>query len=39
MKANKKALALVLCALMLVAASVFGTLAYLVDTDNKVTNT
>lgn len=39
MKANKKALALVLCALMLVAASVFGTLAYLVDTDNQVTNT
>ena len=38
MKANKKALALVLCALMLVAASVFGTLAYLTDTD-AVTNT
>ena len=33
MKANKKALALVLCALMLVAASVFGTQAYLTDTD------
>lgn len=38
MKANKKALALVLCAVMLVAASVFGTLAYLTDTD-AVTNT
>ncbi len=36
MKANKKALALVLCALMLVAASVFGTLAYLTDTDTVV---
>lgn len=38
MKANKKALALVLCALMLVAGSVFGTLAYLTDTAT-VTNT
>lgn len=33
MNAKKKALALVLCALMLVAASVFGTLAYLTDKD------
>lgn len=39
MKANKKALALVLCAVMLVATSIFGTLAYLTDTDNAVTNT
>ena len=38
MKANKKALALVLCAVMLVVTSIFGTLAYLTDTD-AVTNT
>ena len=38
MKANKKALALVLCAVMLVVTSIFGTLAYLTDTD-AATNT
>lgn len=38
MKTKTKALALALCAVLLVVASVFGTLAYLTDTD-EVTNT
>lgn len=39
MKNLKKTLLTLACALLLVMASVFGTLAYLVDTDNQVTNT
>lgn len=38
MKTKRKALLLALCAVLLVAASVFGTMAYLTSTD-KVTNT
>jgi len=38
MKNNRKALLLLLCAVLMVSASVFGTLAYLTDTDD-VTNT
>lgn len=39
MKNTKKALLMTLCAVMLVAASVMGTLAYLQDTTDVVTNT
>lgn len=39
MKKAKKVLLLVLCAALLVGASVAGTLAYLTDSDNVVTNT
>lgn len=39
MKKNGKVVVTMLCAAMLVCASVMGTLAYLTDTDNKVTNT
>ena len=39
MKTKKKALLLVMCALLLVGATVMGTLAYLTDTTNTVTNT
>lgn len=39
MKNARKALLLVLCAILLIVASVMGTLAYLTDTADKVTNT
>lgn len=39
MKTKKKALLTVLCAVMLVVGSVFGTYAYLTDTTGPVTNT
>lgn len=39
MKTKKKALLTVLCAVMLVVGSVFGTYAYLTDTTDPVTNT
>lgn len=39
MKTSMKALTLVLCAVLLVCASVMGTLAYLQDTSDVVTNT
>lgn len=39
MKKAKKILALLLCAVLLVGASVAGTVAYLTDKDNQVTNT
>lgn len=39
MKKAKKVLLLVLCAALLVGASVAGTVAYLTDKDNEVTNT
>lgn len=39
MKKAKKILALLLCAVLLVGASVAGTVAYLTDTDNVVNNT
>ncbi len=39
MKKAKKILVLLLCAVLLVGASIAGTVAYLTDTDNVVTNT
>lgn len=39
MKKTKKALLLVLCAILLVGATIAGTVAYLTDTDDVVTNT
>lgn len=39
MKNAKKILALLMCAVLLVGASIAGTVAYLTDTDNVVTNT
>ena len=39
MKTARKALLIVLCAILLIVASVMGTLAYLTDTADKVTNT
>lgn len=39
MKKAKKVLALLLCALLLVGATIAGTVAYLTDKDNVVTNT
>lgn len=39
MKKAKKILALALCAVLLVGATIAGTVAYLTDTDNVVTNT
>ncbi|MBQ3062404.1 MAG: hypothetical protein IJD03_01960, partial [Clostridia bacterium] len=39
MKNTKKALLMTLCAVMLVAASVMGTMAYLTSTTGVVTNT
>lgn len=39
MKKAKKIVALLLCAVLLVGATVAGTVAYLTDTDNVVTNT
>ena len=39
MKSGKKLILTAICALLLVVATVFGTMAWLVDTDNKVVNT
>lgn len=39
MKKAKKIVALLLCAVLLVGATIAGTVAYLTDTDNVVTNT
>lgn len=39
MKKAKKIVALLLCAILLVGATIAGTVAYLTDTDNEVTNT
>ena len=39
MKKAKKVLVLLLCAVLLVGASIAGTVAYLTDTDNVVENT
>lgn len=39
MKKAKKILSLLLCAILLVGATIAGTVAYLTDTDNAVTNT
>ena len=39
MKKAKKILALLLCAILLVGATIAGTVAYLTDIDNEVTNT
>lgn len=39
MKINKKNLLIVACALLLVVVTVFATIAWLVDTDNEISNT